>query len=174
MRVPLRVCAVLVALGVSFPARATVFLNVSVNGTLTGTTTTVMCNPGSPVDCLASFPGGVMTAPFNERFSLSLGMLELDEGDNDFSFGNPFSTGLYDGIINDAGGVLTGRNLQFSLADSSCRFGTVGCRSVFASASTVDVSGGVPEPSTWLLMLLGFGVTGFALRRHKRSLAQFA
>ncbi len=30
---------------------------------------------------------------------------------------------------------------------------------------------GVPEPSTWMSMLLGFGVAGFALRRKRRQLA---
>ena len=30
---------------------------------------------------------------------------------------------------------------------------------------------GVPEPSTWMSMLLGFGVAGFALRRQRRRLA---
>jgi len=36
--------------------------------------------------------------------------------------------------------------------------------------------GGVPEPSTWAMMLLGFGAMGFALRRRKRPalLAQIA
>jgi hypothetical protein len=31
------------------------------------------------------------------------------------------------------------------------------------------ISDAVPEPSSWVMMLLGFGVLGFALRRHGRS-----
>lgn len=38
------------------------------------------------------------------------------------------------------------------------------------------VSGGVPEPTTWAMMLLGFGAIGFAMRRRKstRELTQLA
>jgi hypothetical protein len=27
----------------------------------------------------------------------------------------------------------------------------------------------VPEPSTWMMMILGFGVIGFALRRRRKA-----
>jgi hypothetical protein len=38
-----------------------------------------------------------------------------------------------------------------------------------------DTGGAVPEPGTWALMLLGFGMTGIAIRRKKaRPLAQLA
>lgn len=38
------------------------------------------------------------------------------------------------------------------------------------------VTGGVPEPSTWAMMLLGFGAIGFAMRRRKstQELSQLA
>jgi hypothetical protein len=35
------------------------------------------------------------------------------------------------------------------------------------------VSGAVPEPSTWAMMLLGFGGIGFTMRRSKRRTAYF-
>jgi PEP-CTERM motif len=31
----------------------------------------------------------------------------------------------------------------------------------------LDVSSAVPEPSTWMMMILGFGLAGFAMRRRK-------
>jgi hypothetical protein len=39
----------------------------------------------------------------------------------------------------------------------------------FNISGTYRVSGPVPEPGTWLLMLLGFGSVGFALRRNTKS-----
>ena len=35
-----------------------------------------------------------------------------------------------------------------------------------------EVVPGVPEPSTWAMMMLGFGVTGFAIRRSRRKAEQ--
>lgn len=40
----------------------------------------------------------------------------------------------------------------------------------FSSDPNPDVVGAVPEPATWAMMLLGFGVVGFALRRRKNVL----
>jgi hypothetical protein len=34
---------------------------------------------------------------------------------------------------------------------------------------TSDLAAGVPEPSTWLMMLVGFGAIGFAMRRKQRQ-----
>jgi hypothetical protein len=41
----------------------------------------------------------------------------------------------------------------------------------YASLSTLTVSSGVPEPSTWATMLLGFGALGFAGYRRSRRYA---
>ena len=32
------------------------------------------------------------------------------------------------------------------------------------------IGGGVPEPATWAMMLLGFGAVGFSMRRRRRAL----
>ena len=37
------------------------------------------------------------------------------------------------------------------------------------TGSDIGRPGGVPEPGTWAMMLLGFGVTGFALRRSRQK-----
>jgi len=42
------------------------------------------------------------------------------------------------------------------------------------SGAILITTGGVPEPSTWAMMLLGFGATGIAIRRSRRRKAQIA
>jgi|tagenome__1003787_1003787.scaffolds.fasta_scaffold20791237_1 hypothetical protein len=66
-------------------------------------------------------------------------------------------------------------------------FGTGGLITIdFASAGTNNADAildnvvltandsGVPEPSTWAMMLLGFGTVGFAIRRRRKTLLQAA
>jgi hypothetical protein len=57
-------------------------------------------------------------------------------------------------------------------------FGTEGASSVvldnirgFSNAAlyTTGSGGGVPEPTTWAMMLVGFGAAGFALRKSRRT-----
>lgn len=43
-----------------------------------------------------------------------------------------------------------------------------------ASYLLLDAAGAVPEPGTWLLMLLGFGAVGFSMRRRKNTRVSFA
>lgn len=45
---------------------------------------------------------------------------------------------------------------------NACAIGEVAFRSA-------DVGGAVPEPSTWAMMLFGFGATGFAMRRSRKA-----
>ena len=42
---------------------------------------------------------------------------------------------------------------------------------VTARVTPVTVAAAVPEPATWAMMLMGFGVIGAALRRRRRSFA---
>ena len=66
----------------------------------------------------------------------------------------------------ERGFVLTGRDLNYSFQSCPPGVPTVGCRLTTATAVTFAVSGGVPEPATWALMLLGFGGIGLAMRRR--------
>lgn len=37
-----------------------------------------------------------------------------------------------------------------------------------------DVAGGVPEPSTWIMMILGFGLIGGVMRKRQQATVRFA
>ena len=41
-------------------------------------------------------------------------------------------------------------------------------RNIVAGSVTTAVPGAVPEPTSWALMLMGFGATGYALRRKNK------
>jgi hypothetical protein len=38
---------------------------------------------------------------------------------------------------------------------------------------TYDLSSAAPEPATWMMMILGFGAVGFAVRRRKQTKLTF-
>lgn len=61
------------------------------------------------------------------------------------------------------GGLGNFAGIQFSATDDPA-----GVRYMNFSYESV-MAGGVPEPSAWALMILGFGATGAALRRSKRE-----
>jgi len=161
----LGLCASAVALAlVAMPAQAAVYV-VGISGTLTGSTATTLCTSGP--SCL---PGqSQQSSPFGNDFTRMLGALNLAQGDNVFSFGSPYSGGLFNGIISNNNGVLTGRDLSFSFQTCSPGLPTIGCQLTTARAATFAVSGGVPEPATWALMLLGFGAIGTAMRRRRAA-----
>ena len=46
---------------------------------------------------------------------------------------------------------------------------TPGPTEIFKLMPTPSTVAAVPEPTTWMTMLAGFGLVGWALRRHMRS-----
>lgn len=53
------------------------------------------------------------------------------------------------------------------------------CNTTFASPKIVSFSfkasaGAVPEPSTWMMLILGFGAVGYAMRRRQKVAVRFA
>ncbi len=83
------------------------------------------------------------------------------------------------------GNTLLGTGLSDTGPGSVVRFNTNGLdlsedfvRVVFGDSATP--SGGtfrvafIPEPATWLMMILGFGLVGLQLRRRERSAVDFA
>ena len=71
--------------------------------------------------------------------------------------------------------LIFASNVQdITLSDLHTRYQSI--TGVNASSATGDpVTPPVPEPATWAMMLLGFGATGFAMRRRRRTgIAQLA
>jgi hypothetical protein len=104
--------------------------------------------------------GNVLQSAFITAPSSSTGIAY--DGTN-FYVSNIFnsSVGVYDyntgGLLNTIN--LTSPNGNFLIEDLSFDY---------AARSDTGGPGGVPEPSTWAMMLLGFGLVGGALRSAKR------
>lgn len=66
--------------------------------------------------------------------------------------------------------------LTFNLANFAQANGNpTGLRVEFTSSSVDDLVGSaVPEPATWAMLLVGFGVIGTSIRRRKSHLVQFS
>jgi hypothetical protein len=164
----LGLCASALALTfVAAPASATVYV-VGINGSLTGNTLTTMCTPGP--GCLSP----QQSSNYSGSFDKLLGPMNLVDGDNVFSFGSIYSGGMFSGIISNNGGMLSGRELSFSMQSCSPGQPGVGCQVTFGSTPLFAVSGGVPEPASWALMLIGFGAIGSAMRRRRLTTARVA
>ena len=68
-------------------------------------------------------------------------------------------------------GFLDGVNTLDFVVENSNLFGPTGLRvEMTGTADAAAVPGGVPEPATWAMMLMGFGGLG-ALLRRRRGLA---
>lgn len=67
--------------------------------------------------------------------------------------------------LNRIVGDTTGTGFQFSQTTDTTRSATV----TYARFTLEQAPSAVPEPSTWLLMMAGFGVAGLALRRGKAA-----
>jgi hypothetical protein len=157
-----------VALFATTPVKASDVFNLSINGVMEGFTETILCDSGSNFDCPEQNGGHFRLEPFRSSFNLNLGHTPLQEGNNIIEFGNLWGTGGYSFTIHRAGRVLSGSSLSYMRTDSSYRFGAVGSSYDQASAASFNVVGGVPEPSSWAMLIFGFGLIGFGLRRNRR------
>jgi len=142
-------------------------VSLSLSGTITGTTTTYSCEPYE-LSCTAS-------DPFTQAFDLQLQIEQsaLLDGHESFSYGNPYSDfGLFSGTIRREGDAYFGDEITFSRADPTIRYCGISCFGSTASggAASFEVSSAapVPEPSTWAMMLLGFGAVGYGVRRRRQ------
>lgn len=143
----------------SAPASATSYLfDISINGlTGSGDFSTVgdASLSSSLIDTLTgTFDGSSMTLLAPRSFFGNDNLFTETSPYFDFD-GLSFAAGGSDYNIYSEGGNLVGcdPNLDCGLP---------------ASYSFRTVQSGVPEPSTWAMLLLGFGAIGFSLRRVRR------
>ncbi len=78
------------------------------------------------------------------------------------------STGQFFGGDAYEGGRLIGTGITYS----NCIGASSNCDANFRVTGDF-VSGAIPEPTTWALLILGFGVVGSALRRSRKTRTQF-
>ena len=146
-------------------ASAAELLNLRLDAYLTGTRTIFACD-GSDIDGCTT----TESLAFNWSYNLLLDPALFSDGFETFQVGGAGSpSGIFTGRINYLGGTsFTGINLDYQNFSNAPRLCGSVCYGSFeiASASTFSVAG-VPEPSTWALLVLGFGTIAGAMRRRR-------
>ena len=162
------------------PAAAQDILTVTYDGTVSGT------SAGSPFDGTTTFTGTADYADANDDGNFAFSNFTA-------SFGGTTYTVLdaRGQLLGNVFNVLTGNTLftSFTFAPgtnfalNTPLAATLGQGGVFTTSpdiGPIQITGGagivnssiaaaVPEPSTWAMMLFGFGAMGVALRRRKRG-----
>ena len=145
----------------------------SIFGVGVRTTSFAICEPAlSSSGCTSpTSVTGTTTVSGETSFNFYSGLFDdiviTQEGDTFFDV-QGYDRSFFSGVINNSGGILTGRDLRVGFRASCAYTLQPGCvSSDILVASTFGVTGGVPEPGTWAMMLLGFGAIGWAMRRAR-------
>ena len=112
-----------------------------------------------------------MNGPLSGTFVLDFGGSLLGGGLVGSSLAREGVTGLFDQQFTYT--VLSGTGLFSGATGSFMNVGTVDVRNAPPSVLTLNFNGlinapNVPEPSTWAMMLVGFGLIGGAMRSPRR------
>ncbi len=164
MRFGLMAAAALAAAGVAAPASAATTVNLFVNAYAYGSTTTHgYCTNGSGQICpLSDVPQQAAFSRF-ETLTFNNGTAILQDG-----FYR--ATGSISGLITDLGnGLYSGSNFVFYYNTWGAGTPPPGAYETRLLASTFSVSS-APEPGTWAMLVLGFGLIGFAMRRRQAGI----
>lgn len=136
---------------VTDPSAATLLAQLGYNGSTTG------------IELIQNL-GGATTINFNTLLT-GLTIIGVHYGNGDGSPGNPIGPTQGDGD-----------DTAFYLFDAGAGLDTFTLNYAASSNVRLYKTGGVPEPTTWALMLLGFGFIGSQMRRQRRGnvMAQLA
>ena len=168
------------AIAVASPAHAAVLVTVN-----TTVNTTVDQSPDGSFKI--GFSDGNLTNPFDEilEFTTTIGgtisilattTANAAGGPNDTDFSSITFLGPLPGAVSinvPATAFSTDMNEFRQLSNTLINAGTFRIRLQGTPGSSNGAFGGdvaftaVPEPATWLMMLLGFGVIGFSMRRKQ-------
>lgn len=154
---------------ISSPASAT-YTVTGIYGDSVRTTVTLACNSASPIGCQGNTGYGTNSVTYQSYFSAGPYLTIANEGDTFFSGLELQYHSFFSFTINNMNGILTGRDLSINYYSNQCAYGgAIGCiLTDGATATAFNVTGGVPEPSTWAMMLLGFGAIGYSMRRSRK------
>lgn len=158
MRLVMLVFAAFAAAWSTAPAQAVV---ISVSGVVSGTTQTLTCQFG-PICQETSFSRDDF---FVQSRDININVVD---GVNSFVITNAFRTESFQGTFVNSGGVFTGIELFY--VQDTCP--TSSCVIRIGRSTRFNVSGGIPEPTTWLMLIGGFGLIGGVMRdRFRRGAA---
>ena len=186
--------AALAVFAVAQPAMAADFLP----GTnITGTPSAFFNVSGDPMaggDVSASFGrDGLAAGQFTDRFLFTLGEAGLGSGSVTTNFAglvsNSNNLDFLDILFSNDGGAsfssvpinVFGNNETGFLTNVDITAGVQNILSIeylsrgngsFAGQLAFTPTAAVPEPSTWALMLLGFGAIGFSMRRRRKDVVR--
>ena len=111
--------------------------------------------------------GSTPTLNFSPDFSLDL------LAGNTYYFGiisdSPLDVGFsFFGSVSQSGLTATGNNSNYTNYATPSFVGTGGANINLVLLGT-QAAGAVPEPATWMMMLIGFGAIGWSVRRGRKS-----
>lgn len=84
-----------------------------------------------------------------------------------------FNFSFFGSIVFDLPGAVESLGFTSGLAGGVVRIDTSGAsyfnfQNGLQTIATAQVAGAVPEPATWAMMIAGFGMVGFAMRRRQK------
>lgn len=162
------------------PADAT---EVVFNGSMTGTSTAVLAPSCAPLVRMSTLTGTGASSlgSFGYTHSVCLSGIGPIRGNFLFDFlgGNVLQGTVEGAAVAGAAAGLSNISLVYNILGGSGNFqgatgsfigtGVVDQRNLPTTSVSINFSA-VPEPGTWMMMLLGFGAIGFVMRSRKSAL----